>query len=154
MRGTVPPGVEPERALEQVAASLRRCCDAAAADGVRIALEPINRYETALVNTVAQGLQLLECVGAPNLGLLLDTFHMNMEEPSIEASITAAAGSILHFHVADSNRWHPGAGHLDFASILEALRYTGYLGWVSGEFMPVPDAATAAANGIRFLRGL
>ena len=63
-------------------------------------------------------MELIERVGAPNLGLLLDTFHMNIEEPFIEDSIRQAGDCIFHFHVADSNRWHPGAGHLDFASCL------------------------------------
>jgi sugar phosphate isomerase/epimerase len=91
-------------------------------------------------------------VGAENFGLLLDTFHMNIEEPSIESSIRACGDRIFHFHVADSNRWHPGAGHLDFASILSALRETGYGGYVSGEFMPFPDADTGARRAIEHLR--
>jgi len=135
-------------------AALRECCDAAGRLGVRLALEPLNRYETTLINTAAEGLALIEEVGAPNLGLLLDTFHMNIEEPSIEGSIQACGQHILHFHVADSNRWAPGAGHLDFGSILAALRATGYDGWISGEFMPVPDAATASQAAMAHLRAL
>jgi len=77
---------------------------------------------------------------------------MNIEEPCIEASIRAAGDRIFHFHVADSNRWHPGAGHLDFGSILRALRDTGYNGYVSGEFMPMPDADTGARRAIEYLR--
>jgi sugar phosphate isomerase/epimerase len=88
------------------------------------------------------------------MGLLADTFHMNIEEPSIEGSIRRAGDRIFHFHVADSNRWHPGAGHLDFASILDALYATGYTGFVCGEFLPIPDAETAARRGIAHLRGI
>ncbi|NPV06520.1 MAG: sugar phosphate isomerase/epimerase [Anaerolineae bacterium] len=153
IRGTVFPGVEPEQAWAWLVEALRECCRSAADVGVRLALEPINRYETVLVNTVAQGLDLVTQVGAPNLGLLLDTFHMNIEEPSIERSIRAAGERIFHFHVADSNRWYPGAGHLNFPAILAALAETGYGGYVSGEFLPLPDPATAAASAIRFLRG-
>ena len=119
---------------------------------VRLALEPINRYETTLINNAAQGLELIERVGADNFGLLLDTFHMNIEEPDIEASIRQCGAHIFHFHVADSNRWYPGAGHLDFKSILKMLFDTGYPGWVSGEFLPKPDAESAAREGIAFLR--
>jgi sugar phosphate isomerase/epimerase len=115
-------------------------------------LEPLNRYETDIIHTVAEGMELIQRVGAPNFGLLLDTFHMNIEEPSIEASIRACGERIFHFHVADSNRWHPGAGHLDLRSILAALRATGYDGYVSGEFMPLPDADTAARRAIEVLR--
>jgi len=88
------------------------------------------------------------------MGLLLDTFHMNIEEAVIEESVRTARDRIFHFHVADSNRWYPGAGHLDFRSVLAALYDTGYSGYVSGEFMPLPDADTAAQRSITFLRGL
>ncbi len=79
---------------------------------------------------------------------------MNIEEPSIEESIKACGDRIFHFHVADSNRWHPGAGHLDFKKILETLYKAGYQGFISGEFMPVPDSDTAAKKAIKYLRGL
>jgi sugar phosphate isomerase/epimerase len=85
---------------------------------------------------------------------LLDTFHMNIEEPVIGDGIRAAGDRIFHFHVADSNRWWPGAGHLDFRSVLDTLFDTGYQGFVSGEFMPVPDSDTAAERCIRTLRRL
>ncbi len=154
IRGVVKPGVQPGHAMSWLVEALRECCRAAAAAGVQLALEPINRYETTLVNNVGQGLDLIGRVGADNLGLLLDTFHMNIEEPSIEESIREAGDRIFHFHVADSNRWYPGAGHLDFGSILAALAATGYQGYVSGEFMPLPDADTAAREAIAYLRAL
>jgi sugar phosphate isomerase/epimerase len=154
VRGIVKPGVDHTQAMDWLVEALRECSLAAEPFGVRLALEPINRYETTLINSVAQGLDLIERVGAGNFGLLLDTFHMNIEEPSIEESIRQAGGRIFHFHVADSNRWHPGAGHLDFRSILTALFATGYAGFVSGEFMPVPDAATSAQKAIEHLRAV
>ena len=140
------------QALDWVTDALAECCAEAALSGVRIALEPINRYETTLVNNVAQGLALIDRVGADNLGLLFDTFHANIEEPSIEESLLAAGGRLFHVHVADSNRWYPGAGHLDFAQILDVLARSGYGGFVSGEFMPRPDADTAAQRAIAHLR--
>jgi sugar phosphate isomerase/epimerase len=97
---------------------------------------------------------LIERVGADNFGLLLDTYHMSIEEANIEASIQTCAANILHFHVADSNRWYPGAGDLDFSSILNTLCATGYSGWVSGEFLPQPDAETAAQRSITHLRSI
>jgi sugar phosphate isomerase/epimerase len=114
----------------------------------------MNRYETDLIHNATDGLDLINRVGADNFGLLLDTFHMNIEDADIGSSIRTCGDRIFHFHVADSNRWHPGAGHLDFAGILEELENTGYQGFVSGEFMPLPDADTAAANGITYLRNL
>jgi len=152
VRGTVKPGVESAQAMDWLIKALRACSEAARPHGLRLALEPINRYETTLINTAAQGLELIERVGADNFGLLLDTFHMNIEEPKIEDSIKQTGERIFHFHVADSNRWYPGAGHLDFKSVLKALFATGYAGFVSGEFMPVPDAATGAQKAIEHLR--
>jgi len=154
LRGIVKDGVDYGQAMDWLVAALQSCCAAAAPHRVRIALEPICRYETTLINNVEQGLDLVERVGAENMGLLLDTFHMNIEEPVIEESIRAAGDRIFHFHVADSNRWHPGAGHLNFRSILDALYSTGYEGYISGEFMPEPDAATGAQRAIEFLRSL
>ncbi len=152
IRGLVRPGVSQEQAEAWLREALQVCAAAAAAAGARLALEPINRYETSLVNTGAQGLELIARVGAANFGLLLDTFHMNIEEQVMEDSIRACGPHIFHFHVADSNRWYPGAGHLDFCSILSALQATGYQGWVSGEFLPRPDAETAARKGLEQLR--
>jgi sugar phosphate isomerase/epimerase len=152
IRGITPPGQSHEQSMAYLVEALQECSTVAATEGVSFALEPLNRYETDLIHTVEQGMDLIQRVGAENFGLLLDTFHMNIEEPSIEASIRACGDRIFHFHVADSNRWHPGAGHLDFASILAVLRETGYNGYVSGEFMPVPDANTGAQRGIEYLR--
>jgi sugar phosphate isomerase/epimerase len=134
--------------------SLQRCTEKASAHGVRIVVEPLNRYETTLINTVSQGLEAIEKIGADNMGLLLDTFHMNIEESSMGDSIRTSRDKIFHFHVADSNRWYPGAGHLDFASILKTLFKTGYKGFISGEFIPQPDAVVSASRALEYLRGL
>lgn len=154
IRGLVRPGVEHARALTWLVEALRECSLAAGECGVRLALEPINRYETTLINNCAEGLELAAQVGAENFGLLLDSFHMNIEEPHIEAAIAGCAGRLFHFHAADSNRWPPGGGHLDFRSILGALEKSGYTGWVSGEFLPKPDAASAAEAAIHYLTGV
>jgi 5-keto-L-gluconate epimerase len=152
IRGITPVGQSHTQSVAYLVDALQECAAAADVEGVRFALEPLNRYETDLIHTVDQGLELIRRVGAENFGLLLDTFHMNVEEPSIEASIRAAGDRIFHFHVADSNRWYPGAGHLDFASMISVLRDTGYAGYVSGEFMPMPDADTSAQRAIQHLR--
>ncbi len=151
IRGMVKPGVEPSQAMDWLVHAISECATEAQSRNVRLALEPINRYETSLINNAQQGLALIEHVGQNNFGLLLDTFHMNIEEADIEASIGACGSHIFHFHVADSNRWYPGAGHLDFRSILKALDRTCYTGWISGEFLPKPDALTAARKCIEFL---
>jgi sugar phosphate isomerase/epimerase len=152
IRGMTPPGQTHERSMDLLVEAIRECCSAAGGSGVRFALEPLNRYETDLVHTVAEGLGLVDKIGAENFGLLLDTFHMNIEERVIEDAIRAGSDRIFHFHVADSDRRHPGAGHLDFALILDTLSAVGYEGFVSGEFMPWPNGDTAAERNIRFLR--
>ena len=159
IRGITPEGQTHEQSMAYLVEALQDCAAVAAETGVRFALEPLNRYETDLIHTVTDGLDLIDRVGAENFGLLLDTFHMNIEEPVIEKSIRACGDRIFHFHVADSNRWYPGAGHLDFVSILDALvrqpdalSATGYQGFVSGEFMPQPDADTSAERSIAYLR--
>ena len=154
IRGITPEGQTHEQSMEYLVEAIQQCAAAAEGTSVRFALEPLNRYETDLIHTVEDGLELIERVGFDNFGLLLDTFHMNIEEPDIYHSISTCGDHIFHFHVADSNRWHPGAGHLDFSSILDGLVATGYEGFVSGEFMPLPDADTAAKCGIFFLNSL
>ncbi len=154
LRGVTPKGQSHQQSMTYLIEALQACCSCAAEQDVRLALEPLNRYETDLVHTVAEGLDLIERIGTDNMGLLLDTFHMNIEEPSIEDSIRICGERIFHFHVADSNRWHPGAGHLDFASILGTLFDTGYQGFISGEFMPFPEADISAERGVTHLRKL
>jgi sugar phosphate isomerase/epimerase len=154
VQGVIQEGVREAQAREWMFSGFKTCVEIAAEQEVRIAFEPLNRYETPLLNTAKESLELIDRVGADNLGLLLDTFHMNIEEPSMEASIKACGDRIFHFHVADSNRWYPGAGHLDFRRILEALFSTGYSGFISGEFMAVPDADVAAQKANEHLRGL
>jgi len=152
LRGIYPAEAGKEQAFAWMEEAFREVCRAAAPHQVRIAFEPINRFEVNSLNTVSEGLQFIETVGEENLGMLLDTFHMNIEEPEIENSILEAGSRIFHFHYADSNRWYPGAGHLDFTSILRTLYATGYTEFVSGEHMPDPDAETSACAGLSYMR--
>lgn len=154
LRGVVQPGVTFEGAMAWLVDALREVAKVAAVQNVRLCLEPLNRYETGLIHTVADGLALLDRVGADNVGLLLDTFHMNIEEPDMVQSIRDAGDRLFHFHVADSNRWYPGAGHIDFAVALQTLADVGYSGYVSCECLPLPDAMTAAVQNIQHLRSL
>jgi sugar phosphate isomerase/epimerase len=139
-----------ETAEHWLVKALRACASDNA--GVRFAIEPINRYETNLVNTVRSGIDLLEKVDKKNVGLLLDTFHMNIEESSITESMKLVGDLLFHFHVADSNRWYPGAGHIDFPSVFETLEEIGYTGYVSAEILPFPDSDLAARKTIEYLQ--
>lgn len=139
-------------ALDVLERELSVVCKRAEELGTRLFFEPLNRYETRIVNTVAEALAFLERLGCASVYLLLDTFHMNIEEPVIEDSVRAAGEKIGHFHVADSNRRAPGMGHLDFSSILAALRDTGYSGFVSAEVVVWPDLETTARLTLNTLR--
>lgn len=152
VRGVFPRPELMDESYRWLEAGLREVCAAAEDAGVRIALEAINRYETAYVNSVADGLELVERVGSPAFGLLLDTFHMNIEDASMVEAIHRAGSRVFHFHVADSNRWFPGAGHINFAALLRALRDVGYDGYISGEFLPKPDGPTSIRRGIATIR--
>jgi 5-keto-L-gluconate epimerase len=130
----------------------RTFCDYAARRGVRVVLEPINRYEVDFLYSTQDGMRFVHDVGAPNLGLMLDVYHMNIEDASIEGSFRDAAGLVWHVHLADSNRLSCGAGHLDFGRIFDALREIGYTGYVSAEHFPLPDPDVAAERTARHIR--
>jgi sugar phosphate isomerase/epimerase len=136
----------------RLAASVDPLVRAAEREGVGLLIEPINRYETDLLVTFGETLAFIERVGADRLGVLADTFHMNIEEASIEASLRAAGPRLRHVHTADSNRYAPGWGHLDFAAVLATLRAMSYRGWLSAEILPRPDPFAAAQQTIAHLR--
>jgi D-psicose/D-tagatose/L-ribulose 3-epimerase len=150
--------------------SLAQVAEHARAANVRLAVEPLNRFETDLVNTVEQGIRLCADVGADNVGLLLDTFHMNIEEKSLPAAITTAGPRVFHFQASENDRGTPGSGHIAWEEIVAALRGIDYAGSVVVEsflptvqeiaravslWRPVADSMDAlAADSVRFLRPL
>jgi sugar phosphate isomerase/epimerase len=154
LRGIVRAGVAQEQAYRWMVGALQRCAAEAERGGARLALEPINRYETTLINSVPECLALIEEVGSDRLGVLADTFHMNIEDVSITGSLRQAGSHLFHVHLADSNRWYPGAGHIDFWTVLRTLEAMGYRGYVSIEAMPEPDAETCARESMATLRVL
>jgi sugar phosphate isomerase/epimerase len=85
---------------------------------------------------------------------LYDTFHANIEEPRIEIGMMVCRSRLFHVHVADSNRWYPGAGHIDFGRVFATLRAMKYTGWVSAEILPKPNVLTAAEQTIKNLTSL
>ncbi|MBI2467461.1 MAG: sugar phosphate isomerase/epimerase [Candidatus Rokubacteria bacterium] len=133
-------------------AGMRAAAREAARLGVRIAVEPLNRYEAYLVTTVAEALAYVEAVGSAWVGLTIDLFHANIEEPDIAAAIRAAGRRLWHVQVADTNRRGLGRGHLDLAACIAALRAVGYAGAVCVEvtapgpdpFQPIKDGRSAA----------
>jgi sugar phosphate isomerase/epimerase len=121
-------------------------------NGVDLLLEPINRYETNFLNTVDKAIRFMENVNCPNVYVLPDTFHMNIEEDDLSIAIKKAGDKIKHFHVADSNRLSAGSGHIDFKEVLRTLESIKYSGYISGEFLPLPDDDTAALSHFKHLK--
>jgi sugar phosphate isomerase/epimerase len=98
----------------------------ASSTGVKIALEPLNRYEDHMVNTVQRATDLVRLVGSASFGVAADTYHMNIEEVDSPASLIAAADHLVHVQLSDSNRLEPGAGHIDWSAILATLDAIGF----------------------------
>jgi D-psicose/D-tagatose/L-ribulose 3-epimerase len=116
--------------------------------GVRISIEPINRYEAYLVTNAATSLAYLDAVGSPWVGTTLDLFHANLEEPDIAASLRRAGPRLWHVHVADTNREGLGRGHLDLGPPAAALAEIGYTGAVVLEVTPPgPDPFCSIKDG-------
>jgi sugar phosphate isomerase/epimerase len=130
--------------------------DWAADSGVKITIEPINRYETDFIRNTQEGLQFLKSLGRSNVGLMLDLFHMNIEDDSIENRLREAfaADVLWHVHIADSNRRYPGQGHIQFARVVQTLREAGYEGYLSAEMLPIPDGDTAAYETSHYMMPL
>jgi 5-keto-L-gluconate epimerase len=149
-------GSTPPEGRARLAVILRSAGDQAAALGVRLAIEPLNRYEADLINTAEQGLSFLAEVDHPSVGLLLDTFHMNLEERSWDEPFSRLmeAGRLWHVHLGDNNRLAPGEGMIDFGHVVDILRGIGYAGFLSAELMALPDPDTAARTTLTHMRAL
>jgi D-psicose/D-tagatose/L-ribulose 3-epimerase len=139
-----------EQRMEQlrlVAASLHELCDYGAGKGVRLAIEPLIRFETDLINSCTEALELIRMTGHPQLGVHLDTFHMNTEETNPALAVVQAGKSLFHIHAADNHRGAPGSGSYDWQGFRDALMFIGYEGAIVLEsFHPdVPEISYAAA---------
>ena len=168
--GGAPMRDETERIAKRLRAAtgLGLVADYAAERGIRLAIEPLNRFETDLVNTVEQGVELCDLIGRTNVGLLIDTFHMNIEEKNIGDAVRAAADRVFLVQVSENDRGAPGSGHVPWEQFFASLRDIGYAGPVVVEsFLPTvkeiaravslwrPVAASMeelAVNGLAFVR--
>ena len=144
MQGRWGDDVDKPAALRHLAAALEELGQHAGTHGVRLFYEPLNRYETNLCNTVADGVQLLEPLQTKNVLLLADLFHMNIEEQNIADALRQGGQHIGHIHFVDSNRRPATCGHLDYRPIAAALQDIGYDGYACAEAFPYPDANSAA----------
>jgi D-psicose/D-tagatose/L-ribulose 3-epimerase len=155
---------------DRAVVGLREAGKMAAAEGVTLAVEPLNRFETDLVNTAAQAVRLIDEVGSPAVKIHLDTFHMHIEEKSLLEAIRLAGPRLVHVHGCENDRGAPGTGLVAWAQVQQGLREIGYQGAVVIEsFTPeckaIADAAAIwrplaptqdalASDGLKFLRGL
>lgn len=134
--------------------------------GIKLALEPINRYRTSVVNTTAQALALISKIGSPALGILFDTYQANIEEsdPINALENVLSAGKLFHFHACENHRGAPGSGHIDWIAYLKALKAGGYTGHLTMEtftlggldsgFLETPEPDKVARDGLDYLTGL
>jgi 5-keto-L-gluconate epimerase len=154
VRGTLPRDATADTLRKHAQEALREVAEEASARGVQLLLEPINRYETNFLNTAEEALAFIEEGGLEGVKLLLDTFHMNIEEVSIEGAIRLAGPRLGYVHLVDSNRRAPGCGHTDFGPVLDALLKCGYTAYLGMEVLPWPDDPGAARLGVENTRKL
>ncbi len=152
--GTLPVSAKDKRPwIDRSVANMKELCKIAGDNGIRLSLEIVNRYETFLLNTAAEGVAYCKEVGAPNLGLHLDTFHMNIEEVTIPDGIATGGKYITHFHVGEANRDVPGPrGHINWKEVFTSLKNVGYKDII--EFEPFMTMGTSIANIIGVWRDL
>jgi sugar phosphate isomerase/epimerase len=152
MQGKAEGDVSREQALAWLAEALTDLGAHARRYGVPLLYEPLNRYETNLLNRQADAARFLEERQVGNVKLLCDLFHMNIEEVSNAAALRACGRHVGHVHFADSNRQAIGFGHTETAPVIAALQDIGYAGYLSGEILPLPDSEAAAAQTIQAIR--
>lgn len=146
--GKIVPDGTPEEEWEWAVDSMKQVYDHAMKEGVKLAVEPINRFETYFCSRAAQAIELAKATG-PECGVCLDAFHLNIEEADPFESIRSAKGLLVDFHVADTNRFACGQGHWDWKALVDTLKEIGYDGALTVEFVapidrtpanPYPDA--------------
>jgi D-psicose/D-tagatose/L-ribulose 3-epimerase len=145
-----PPGAAEcrDELLGRSAESLRDAAASAQSANVRLCVEAVNRFESPLVNTAGEAVRFAQRVGSPAVGVLLDTFHMNIEEDDLGAAIRAAGPWLAHVHICENNRKPPGRGHLPWISILAAMRAAEYRGDIVIEALPFPYGSVSGRLNI------
>lgn len=149
MQGNVLPGSIREETMDWLVSGLDILQKTASDQGVILIYEPLNRYETNLLNTLKAGIEFLEKNDLKNIRLLADLFHMNIEEDSLPQIIIESGNYIGHVHFADSNRKPMGFGHTNMQLIATALKEISYSGYISAEAFPWPNPDAAAEQTIK-----
>jgi len=141
-----------ESSLKMLADSTRIIAEYALERNVGIVFEAINRFENNYLNTAEETAAFIRENSLPNTKILLDTFHMNIEDADLSKAILDCGDLLGYIHIADSNRRYAGAGHIDLKEILNALKTVNYQGYISAECLPLPDSDTAVAGWIRGIK--
>lgn len=128
IRGNIAAPEDTQRVLDTLARTLTELEQTVSGDDIRFVMEPINRYENNFLCNVADTAQFIHTAGLTRTKLLMDTFHMNIEDPDLVETIHAYGPDTAYVHLADSNRKYPGLGHTDFPALLKAFRDIGYDG--------------------------
>lgn len=132
---------------KQAAQTLSALDGILAESNVTLGIEGLNRFESDLTSTASETCAIARATGSKHIGVLLDSFHMNIEEKDPSAALRAAGDTLAHYHVSDNDRGVPGSGHYDFPSDAAALRDIGYDGWVVAEmFVKAGNPASADLN--------
>ena len=132
--------------------NITRLCEEAEKHEVTIILEPLNRYESNLINNLDEAAELINTASLKNLRILADLFHMNIEDDNISASLKRNSEFVHYVHLADSNRLAPGWGHLDFCEVFRTLDEIGFRGWTALEVLPKPTPDKAAKQAVTHLQ--
>jgi sugar phosphate isomerase/epimerase len=140
--------------LHAAAEAIQELSDYARPRQVRVILEPINRKEASYIHSTQDGIELVRRVNRSNFGLMLDTYHMNLEDTDMITSLYEAASLCWHLHISDSNRCYPGSGKIRFDQVIAALNALGFTGFIGTEIQPWPDPDSAARLSIEYLRKL
>ncbi len=140
--GKIVPDGNPEEEWEWAVASMKQIYDHAMRAGIKLAVEPINRFETYFCSRAAQAIALAKATG-PECGVCLDAFHLNIEEIDPYEAIRSARGLLVDFHVADTNRFACGQGHWDWLKLVGTLKTIGYDGALTVEFVAPVDRTPA-----------
>lgn len=148
----VPADGDKETRLAHSVNVMKRLAEIAAEYGITIGVEAVNRFEGILINTAEEAKYYVHAVGASNVGILLDTYHMNIEESDIGSAIGTAGELLVGFHIGENNRTCPGRGHLDWKSIFGALKAIGYRGRIVAE--PFLMAGGEVGNAVSLWRDL
>ena len=137
---------------EYAVAAFRELADYAAPKNVKIALETVTIMQTNFINTLEEGVAMVDRVDRPNFRLMMDVFHLNLEEKDVIEAIRTYSPYNIHVHLADNNRRYPGHCGLDFEKILSTFRACGYDGAFCTEIFQLPDMKEAARGAIAHLQ--